>query len=308
MAPTKTFIVTGGNSGLGFECASALANNPGVLVVIACRDVQLGEEAVRRMGSATGNVVVLPLDLARQESIRAFVEAYRKRQFPPLGGIVCNAGGQNVGAPTKTKEGYETTFAVNHLGHYLLTRLLLPDLSSGGLITFVSSGTHDPKQKTGMPEPHYTTAEAVAHDFEGSSLAGRRRYTTSKLCNLYCTYEYARRLAASPDPRLQSLRVNALDPGLMPATSLARTYPAPLRFVSRYVLPALSLFVSNIHSPATSGRRLALLASGDEGSTTGSYFSDGKKVRSSDQSYDTQKALDLWDESAAMSGMPSELY
>jgi NAD(P)-dependent dehydrogenase (short-subunit alcohol dehydrogenase family) len=250
---------------------------------------------------------VLPLDLSRQASIRAFVEAFRKGQYPPLAGVICNAGCQNVAAPTKTEEGYETTFAVNHLGHYLLTRLLLPDLGRGGRITFVSSGTHDPRQKTGVPKPRYVTAAALAHDFEPSLSSGLRRYTTSKLCNIYCTYEYAGRFAASSDSRLQSLRVNAFDPGLMPATDLSRTYSAPLRFVARYVLPVLSLFVSNIHSPETSGRRLALLASGGEESATGKYFSDGKEIQSSVESYDTQKALDLWNTSAEMTGLPSEL-
>lgn len=307
VALTKTYIVTGGNTGLGFECAATLARESNTLVVIACRDVQKGEQAEQRLREATGNLTVLPLDLAKQESIRAFVKTFRMHAFPPLAGIICNAGMQNVSTPTKTDEGYETTFAVNHLGHFLLTRLLLPELARGARITFVSSGTHDPKQKTGMPEPRYITAEALAHDFEPGSMAGRRRYTTSKLCNIYCTYEYARRFATSKDLGLQSLRVNAFDPGLMPATDLARTYSAPLRFVSRYLLPMLSLFVKNIHSPATSGRRLALLASGGEGSTTGKYFSDGKEVQSSAASYDTKNALNLWNTSAVMTGLSSEI-
>lgn len=307
VALTKTYIITGGNGGLGFECASALATNSSALVVIACRDVEKGEQAARQMRDAVGNVRVLPLDLARQASIRAFVNSFRDGQFPPLVGVVCNAGGQNVASPTKTDEGYETTFAVNHLGHYLLTRLLLPDLSNGARVTIVSSGTHDPKEKTGMPAPLYSSAEVVAHDLEPGMQAGMRRYTTSKLCNIYCTYEYARRFAASPDDRVQSLRVNAFDPGLMPATGLARTYAAPLRFVSRYMLPALSLFISNVHSPATSGRRLAQLASGGEGMKTGKYFSNGREVQSSAVSHDEQNALDLWDWSAAATGLPSEL-
>ena len=307
MTLAKTYIVTGGNSGLGFECASALAKDGSVLVVIASRNVQQGEQAAQRIRDAGGNVKVLPLDLAKQASIRAFVEAFRKRQFPPLAGLVCNAGGQNVGAPTKTGEGYETTFAVNHLGHYLLSRLLLPDLEIGGRITFTSSGTHDPRQKTGMPEPRYIDAEAAAHDFEPGGAAGRRRYTTSKLCNIYTTYEFARRFSASPDPRLQSLRVNAFDPGLMPGTGLARTYSAPLRFVARYILPMLSLFISNVNSPAKSGRRLARLASGGEGPATGKYYSEDREIRSSDASYDTRNALDLWNWSAGATGLPAEL-
>jgi NAD(P)-dependent dehydrogenase (short-subunit alcohol dehydrogenase family) len=307
MRPAIAYIVTGGNTGLGLECVSALAKDSSAQVVIACRNVEQGEQAAQRVRAAGGNVAVQPLDLAKQASVRSFVRMFRERQLPPLAGIVCNAGGQNVAAPTKTDEGYETTFAINHLGHYLLTRLLLPDLACGARITFVSSGTHDPQQKTGMPAPRYTTADAVAHDFEPGGNAGRRRYTTSKLCNIYCAYEYAGRFARSPDPRLQSLRVNAFDPGLMPATNLARTYSAPLRFVSRYILPLLSPFIGNIHSPATSGRRLALLASGGEGSTTGKYFSDGREIPSSKESYDTQKALDLWNTSAKMTGLPAEL-
>jgi NAD(P)-dependent dehydrogenase (short-subunit alcohol dehydrogenase family) len=307
MGLERTFIVTGGNTGLGFECASALAKDARSLAIIACRDALKGEQAAQNMREAKGNVRVLPLDLARQSSVHAFVKAFREGRHPPLAGVVCNAGMQNVTAPTKTEEGYEATFAVNHLGHYLLTRLLLPNLGSGGQITFVSSGTHDPKQKTGMPAPQYGTAESVAHDFEPSAKAGRRRYTTSKLCNVYCTYEYARRFAASPDSRLQSLRVNAFDPGLMPATDLARTYSAPLRVVSRYILPLLSLFIGNIHSPAISGRRLALVASGGEGSATGKYFSDGRETPSSAESYDAQKALDLWNTSAEMTGLSTEL-
>ena len=306
MALAKTFIVTGGNRGLGLGCATALAKDSGVFVVIGCRDVQKGEQAELRLSEAQGHAKALPLDLSVQASIRTFVEVVRNSQFPPLAGVICSAGMQNVGAPQKTEEGYETTFAVNHLGHYLLTRLLLPDLAMGASITFVSSGTHDPKQKSGMPEPRYINAEAVAHDFEPGAKAGRRRYTTSKLCNILCTYEYARRLASASDARLQSLRVNAFDPGLMPATDLARTYSPPLRFAWRYILPALSLFI-RMNSPEISGSRLARLASGGEGPVTGKYFSDDKETQSSDESYDTQKALDLWDTSAKMTGLPSEL-
>ena len=306
MKQTRTFIVTGGNTGLGFECASALGANGDNLVVIACRDAEQGRRAVQRLRQSGCAAEVLPLDLAKQASVHAFVDVFRERRFPPLAGVVCNAGGQNVAAPTRTVEGYETTFAVNHLGHYLLVRLLLPDLASDARITFVSSGTHDPKQKTGMPEPCYVNADAVAHDFEPGSRAGRRRYTTSKLCNVYCTYELARRLAASPDQRLRSISVEAFDPGLMPATGLARTYPAPLRFISKRILPILAIFLNNIHTPATSGGRLALLASGVQKAKNGEYFSDGREVRSSDLSYNTINALNLWNSSADMTGLPHE--
>jgi NAD(P)-dependent dehydrogenase (short-subunit alcohol dehydrogenase family) len=147
----------------------------------------------------------------------------------------------------------------------------------------------------------------VARDFEPGADAGRRRYTTSKLCNLLCTYELARQLAQSGDPRLQSIRVNAFDPGMMPGTGLARTYSAPLRFVWSYILPALTLFQKNVNRPVTSGRRLAALASGQMGELTGKYVSMGEVFPSSPLSQDESKAHDLWSASAEMTGLPASL-
>jgi len=185
---TNTFIITGGNTGLGFQCASALSADHSNVVVLACRDVTSAEAAAEKLRQTGRQVEALPLDLADQSLIHSFVDKFRARAFPPLAGLVCNAGGQSVAKPTRTVEGYETTFAVNHLGHYLLARLLLPDLAPGARITFVTSNVHDPKQKTGMPAPGYENAGALSHDFDPGAEAGKRRYTTSKLCNLYTTY------------------------------------------------------------------------------------------------------------------------
>ena len=141
----QSIIVTGGNAGLGFETAKAIARDPSKLVVVACRNADLGHKAVEQLNAIGGRAAFLPLDLSDQASIRRFVGLFREAGLPPLYGIICNAGMQNFGTPQKTIEGYETTFAVNHLGHYLLVRLLLEDLSQDGRITIVSSGTHDPR-------------------------------------------------------------------------------------------------------------------------------------------------------------------
>ena len=303
----QTFVVTGGNTGLGFQCASALGADRDRVVVIACRDAAKAEPAARKLRQRGGRVDVMSLDLSKQSSVHAFVEAFRARGLPPLAGIVCNAGGQSVAAPTRTAEGYETTFGVNHLGHYLLARLMLPDLAPGGRITFVSSNTHDPKQKTGMPAPRYDTAAALACDFEPGAEAGKRRYTTSKLCNIYTATALAAQLAAASDPRLKSIRVNAFDPGMMPGTGLAQTYPPVLRFAWHYVLPGLTLFGRNVNTPAKSGRRLAQLAAGSAGDATGKYFSNGRETRSSALSLDTGKATELWNSSADMTHLSRDL-
>jgi NAD(P)-dependent dehydrogenase (short-subunit alcohol dehydrogenase family) len=307
MKQKNTWIVTGGNTGLGYECTRNLARDPDNLVVIACRDPKKGEQAATTLRQSGGAVQVLALDLSNLSSVRAFVDEFRGANLPPLAGIICNAGVQSVEVPTRTAEGYETTFAVNHLGHYLLTRLLLADLKADGSIVFVSSDTHDPKEKTGLPAPRYQSAKAVATDFEVGADAGRRRYTTSKLCNIYNTYELARRLAESSDPRLRSIRVNAFDPGMMPGTGLARTYPAPLRFVWNYILPLATFFRRNVNRPSTSGARLAKLASGEMGNATGKYYSAGRETRSSALSYNADNARELWNASADMTGLSHDL-
>ena len=300
----RSMIVTGGNNGLGFQCARFIGSeDPDAMAVLACRNVTAGivaKAALKKRGIAAA---VLPLDLASLASVREFVDLFRVSRLPPPAGLVCNAGLQNVGTPQRTVDGFETTFAVNHLGHFLLANLLLPDFLEDGRVTFVSSGAHDPGEKSGMPAPRYETAKEVAHDFEPGGAAGRRRYATSKLCNLYCTYELARRLESAADPRLRSIRVNAFDPGLMPGTGLARTYPAPIRFLWHYILPALIRFQQNVHRPDKSGQRLARLATdfGDKG--TGRYVSNGRTARSSALSYDAGKARELWEASAVMAGI-----
>ena len=303
MPLSRSIIITGGNTGLGFEAAKAVIGDPSILAIIACRNTGLGQEAVRQLEAQGGKAAFLQLDLGDQASIRRFVERFRAMEHPPLFGIICNAGMQNVAGPQKTTQGYEATFGVNHLGHYLLVRLLLDELMQGGRITIVSSGTHDPEQKTRMPEPEYKDADNVARDMTQGRTAALRRYTTSKLCNVFFTYELSRRLAESGDHRLKSIRANAIDPGLMPATGLARSWPPHLRWVSHNILPLLRFVNDNVHTPEVSGKRLAALTTGPEAEPGGRYFSNGRAVPSSKLSYDTKRQKELWAASAKMTGL-----
>ncbi len=307
MAPSRSYIVTGGNAGLGLAYGRVLAKDPGNVVVIACRDAGRGEAAARTVDAAGARVRVLPIDLADLSSVRAFPEAFRRADLPPLAGLVCNAGVQGNDAPTRTRDGHEATFGVNHLAHYLLARLMLGDLREGGRIVFVSSNTHDPATKTGMPEPRYTGAETLSADAATDAGSGRRRYTTSKLCNIYCTYELARRLRGSGDAHLRSLRVDAFDPGMVPGTGLARSYRPPLRFAWSYLLPALTLVMPNVNRPTTSAERLAALVTGRMGDLGGRYVSMGRAMPSSPLSQDPAHAEELWTVSAAMTGLPVDL-
>ena len=302
MSPTRSIIITGSNSGLGWDIAQLLAQQPETHVVVACRNAEQGQKSAAELNVKGGHATWLQLDLASQPSIHAFVEAFRNSGLPPLYALVCNAGSQNVGVPTKTTEGYETTFAVNHLGHYLLSNLLLVDFIKGGRITIVASSVHDPAANTGMPHPTYTTAQAIAHNFKPGRTEGLRRYSTSKLCNVMYGYELGRRLAQSGNERLASIRVNSIDPGFMPATSLARSFPPPLRWVSRHILPLLRFVIDNVHRPEVSAQRVVEITTGAMAEPGNRYFSNGEAVRSSVDSYDADKWRELWESSAQMTG------
>ncbi|APR78241.1 Light-dependent protochlorophyllide reductase [Minicystis rosea] len=302
----RTVIVTGGNAGLGYHAAKHLAAAGRFHVVLACRDVGRGDEAAARIAAETGHAEVssMQLDLASLRSVRQFPSALAARSLPVLGAVVCNAGTQIVSGLARTEDGSETTFAVNHLGHFLLVNLLLPSLAQGARVIFVSSGTHDPAQRTGMPAPRLGTIRDLAHPdaaaFQNPGLAGRRAYTTSKLCNVLCTYELARRLAAEH----RSVTVNAFDPGLMPGSGLARDYGALSRFGWRFALPLLRFFVPNVHSTESSGETLAKLVLDPrfEG-VSGKYFVGSKEERSSVESYDEAKWAALWAVSEELTGL-----
>jgi NAD(P)-dependent dehydrogenase (short-subunit alcohol dehydrogenase family) len=163
----------------------------------------------------------------------------------------------------------------------------------------VSSGTHDPDKRTGMPPPRYTSAERLAHaDAEpdpGEPIArlGRRRYTTSKLCNVLFAYELDRRLRQTGS----ETTVNVFDPGLMPGSGLARDYTGAQRLAWRFVLPLLRI-LPDVNSTETSGRNLAALVSDDRfAGVSGEYFLGLKTVGASTESHDPAKAADLWDTS-----------
>ncbi|GFH56258.1 hypothetical protein CTEN210_12734 [Chaetoceros tenuissimus] len=140
----QTIIITGGNVGLGYETAKDLSKRNAKSVIIACRNIEKGNEAVSSIQKATGmkNVKYMKLDLSSLDSVRAFLKKIEE-EVPKVNVLICNAG---VWIPEdanteKTKDGYEMHFGVNHLAHYLLATSLKPKLeaSGNGRIIFVSS-------------------------------------------------------------------------------------------------------------------------------------------------------------------------
>jgi light-dependent protochlorophyllide reductase len=312
-------LVTGGNSGIGFECARELAR-AGWYVVIASRNRDLSAEAAERIAREGGNDAVseLGLDLGATESVRRCVQEIEARDLR-LRALVCNAGLQVSRGPQLSADGFELTFAVNHLGHFLLTNLLLARLAANApaRIVIVASGVHDPKLRTGMPKADVTDVATLAATGgpRRGEFDGRLAYVNSKLCNLWFTYELARRIEAAGLARDgRPLTVNGFDPGLVPGSGLARDYPAVLRFAWNRILPGvarlLTPIVPTINPAPKSGRALARLVL-DPALTqvSGKYFPSHARWRdapSSDASYDVGRARALWEESVRMSGLRAE--
>lgn len=253
-----TFIVTGGNRGLGYEIARQLAAFAGTQVVIAVRSLERGRAAARRIGP---NVQVRELDLASRDSVDRFVAAWNG----PIAGLVNNAGVQFANATRYTSDGVEETFAVNHLNALRLT-LGLERALDGGRVMFIGSGTHNPRHPTAAPfgfrgEQFKSIADCASGLNSSGKIAqlGRDRYATTKFLNMVTTVEMSRRYAAD------RILFFCLDPGLMPGTDLARTVPGFLRFGWYYVLPLLAKVLPDSSTPARSGAAGARLLKTDSG-------------------------------------------
>jgi NAD(P)-dependent dehydrogenase (short-subunit alcohol dehydrogenase family) len=284
-----TIVMTGATSGIGAHALAHLAASPNTEIIIGARG-----------GRELPDATVLPLELASLQSVRDFADSVKQHLGESkIDMLVLNAGAQFRQAE-RSVDGYEMTFAVNHLSHYLLARLLMPEMAEEGRIVITTSDTHDPAK---MPlGPRTLDPESLAHPTKDSPA---RAYPASKLCNLLT----ARSLAASDDVKARHITVIAYNPGLTSGTSLSGgsalqgTVMAALRPVLRF----LSLFLAQLYmsTPEQSGDALAQLVLGQvtppPGKVYASHvrgkitFPDPSKLAQSDDARDL-----LWRESATM--------
>jgi NAD(P)-dependent dehydrogenase (short-subunit alcohol dehydrogenase family) len=313
----RTIIITGANSGLGEEAAKILASNHQCHIIYACRDKGRAEESIEAVKQSTGwsRIEFMQLDLGSLDSVRAFAKAWKLKRttVPPLRALVCNAGLQQSGdVDKKTSDGFELSFGINHLGHFLLINLMYKFLVCPARIVIVSSGTHDPARKTGMPHPFLNSASSSAFpwgDPEGikasdsSEKAARRAYTTSKLANVYCGYELVRRLERAGfdlDDDNSRITVSIYDPGLMLGTGLVRaeTHGRVVYFMWKKVLPLIGRWIPGTRLPEVSGQCLAALAFDDKyEKITGRFYDGHKDIPSSTESYNKEFAEKFWEDS-----------
>src|SRR5262249_4112739 len=266
----KTCIVTGANSGIGKVTAQELARQ-GARVVLVCRDRGRGESAASDIKRATGNpnVELMLCDLSSQAEIRRFASEF-KSTHDRLDVLVNNAG-VYLRKRTTTVDGIESTFAVNHLGYFLLTNLLLDLLkrSAPARVISVSSGAH-------------ASGHINFEDLQGEqSYGGVRAYCHSKLANILFTRELAKRLAGT------GVTANCLHPGAV-STGIFRNLPKLLELI----------VLAFTMSPEKGARTSIYLATSPEvEGITGRYFVNCVETAPSREAQDDEVAHRLWLES-----------
>lgn len=312
-------IVTGANKpSIGFRTAQLLAGEPfRYRVILACRSDQRGREAQAAIERADpgASVRFMPLDLASLDSVRSFASAFQECDGVKEHGlsVLVNNAGVGFGRDQQRKvtaDGFERAFGVNHLGHFLLTNLLLPSLKRApkARVVVVSSSLHDPGQRGGQRGRRTTLGDLSDLQLEqpGAYEAGFA-YRRSKLANVLFAYELQRRLRAEG---CTTVAVNALNPGFIPQTGLVREAGLLGRFFLRYVLDGLLRVMGIVKFTRTvdDGATVSVLCATDAvAATGGKYFEYTRSGvfrahSSSEESYDEVKAKTLWEVSSELTG------
>ena len=290
----KTAIITGANSGVGYETALELARRDAT-TIIACRSSSRGEAAMQRLRNAVphARVDLMLLDLGDLSSISRFVEEIQSfRQELHI--LVNNAG--IMATPYLTNSsGFESQFGTNHLGHFALTAKLMPLLSAA-------------------PSARIVNVSSLAHrgekiDFENLQTGNRRynrwrAYGRSKLANLLFTYELQRRL---DNAEIQHVKSLAAHPGVS-RTNIAQG----LGVIGKIAMPVAGLFFQS----AQMGALPILRAATDPEARGGQYYGPDKPnerkgypviVTSSSESHDAEVARRLWEQSEKLTGVKFEI-
>jgi NAD(P)-dependent dehydrogenase (short-subunit alcohol dehydrogenase family) len=279
-------VVTGANTGLGFETARVLAER-GASVVLAVRDIEKGKHAAARIArTAPGaDLIVQPLDLTSLDSIRAAADELRAT-YPRIDLLINNAGVMFTPKQT-TRDGFELQFGTNHLGHFALTGLLLEKMLPvpGSRVVTLSSIMHRVRGRINFD------------DLQGERSYSRvAAYSRSKLANLMFTYELQTRLTAAGT----TIAV-AAHPGLA-NTELTRNSPAIARFI----------FARAMSQRAAMGALPVLRAATDPGVLGRQYYGPRglfgargypKLAHSSRRSHDTALQHRLWTVSEELTGV-----
>ena len=282
----KVAVVTGANSGLGYETARALAQH-GATVIMACRNRGKAEQAAASIlaTNPAGKVVIMELDLGDLNSVRGFADAF-KAKYDHLDLLINNAGIM-VPPQGQTEQGFETQFGVNHLGHFALTAQLIDrlDATPGARIVTVSSIAH-----------HFGQIKFDDLNWQRRNYQRMPAYGQSKLANLLFTYELQRRLSASGQHTLAL----AAHPGW--ATTSLQGEGAAMQVANRVFAQSAQM-----------GAWPTLYAATAPSVTGGEYIGPSglaelggvpQEVASNEASHQLDTAQQLWSVSEELTGVP----
>jgi NAD(P)-dependent dehydrogenase (short-subunit alcohol dehydrogenase family) len=269
----RAYIITGPTSGIGRRTALELAKHG--TVVLVGRDRGRLAEVQRTIEQWGQHAVSVVCDLSDLASVRRAAAEITSLHLPIVG-LLNNAGIMQQ-RTTKNALGWDMSFATNHLGPFALTEALVPHLPDGANVVFVASAVEDPDRKpavaVGFRGGRYISAEASARgEWQpgGSAKPGMDAYATSKQCTLATAMVLARET-----PRLH---FNAVEPGVTPATRLARDTGAFVRFLSKYLVPLLvpllMPFIKILSTPKRAARMITKILT-DAAGQTGVYYDEG---------------------------------
>ncbi|XP_058017865.1 retinol dehydrogenase 12-like [Ahaetulla prasina] len=274
----KVVVITGANTGIGKETARDLARR-GAKVILACRDMAKAEKAAHEIRIMTGNqeVTAKKLDLADTKSIREFASNFLKEEKQL--NILINNAGVMMCPYSKTADGFEMHFGVNHLGHFLLTFLLIECIkqSAPARIINVSSVAHH------LGRIHFQNLQG--EKFYIRSLA----YSHSKLANVLFSRELARRLQDT------GVTVNALHPGTVLSELVRHS------FILKILWNAFAIFLKTPWQGAQTSIYCAVTEELEN--VSGKYFSDCKPANVSSQGRNDETAKKLWNVSCELLGI-----
>ncbi|WP_280267112.1 SDR family NAD(P)-dependent oxidoreductase [Nocardia wallacei] len=310
----STIVMTGGTSGFGAVAAGRMLEAGDVRLILGTR--RPGARGASSSADA-GRPELIPLDLTELDAVRDCAAVLRERLGDTaIDALVLNGGIIRPDVAGRTAEGFETTFAVNHLAHYLLLRLLLPVLAERAIVVLTTSGTHDPATGAGLVPPRHADAQLLAHPERDPGLdsrprrAGQHAYTASKLCAVLVV----RSLSERSDAQAGRLTVIAYDPGQVFGTGLAKDLSLPLRMAwSLFGTPVggpLRRFSPTLNSRADAGNALADLALGRTTPPPGHTYAALRRghltwIDPSDLARKPEVAQALWTDSANLVALPT---
>lgn len=269
MENNKAYIITGPTSGIGYETALELAKH-GTVILVGRNQEKLNQvqKTIKDNGQ---NAISVVCDISDITSVRSAAQQIIALNLP-IAGLLNNAGIMQMKTPTKSAQGWDMSYATNHLGAFVLTETLSPYLPDKANVLFLASAVEDlerkPAKLTGMRGGQYISAEeSVKGEWKkgGSKIMGADAYATSKQCIMAACMAFARE-----NPRL---RFNMVEPGITPGTGLGRDTNPVVGYIFGLVMKFIPPFSKYSSTPKKSAKIITKILT-DTSDKTGIYYDE----------------------------------